>query len=93
MQAKQDWEIGELIFKQEGKNNVNDMKEKCQQEISHESTMSDFDGDDNTTSYTSDETKSMTKGESSINVMGIIFSQKTMEGPMPIATKPNPPLK
>ena len=93
MQAKQDWETNrELIYKQEGKKIVYDMKEKCQQELSHESTTSDSDEDDSS-SYTSDEIESMTKEESSIDVMGIIFSQKETEGSVAIVTKPNPPPK
>ena len=54
--------------------------------------MSDSD-EDNSTSYTSDKIESKKEGESSINVMEIIFSQKEIEGSVPIANKPNPPLK
>ena len=92
MQAKQDWEIRELICKQEGKKIVYDMKEKCQQELSHESTTSDSDEDDRS-SYTSDEIESTTEEESSIGIMGLDFSQKEIQGSMPIATKLDPPPK
>ena len=68
-----------------------DMKEKCQQELSHESTTSDSDEDDNS-SYTSDEIESTKEEESSIDVMGIVFSQNSTRGTMPV-TKPDPPPK
>ena len=92
MQAKKDWEFLELICKQEGKKIVYYMKEKFQQKICHESTTSDSDEGDNS-SYTSDKTKSTREEEFSIIVMGIVFSQKTIEGSMPIATKCDPPPK
>ena len=69
-----------------------DMKEKCQQELSHESTTHDFDEDDSS-SYTSDEIESTMQEESSIDFMGIVFSQKEIEGSMPVATKLDPPPK
>ena len=54
--------------------------------------MSDSNEDDSTL-YTSEETKSTMEGEFSIDVMGIVFFQKAIEGSTPIATKIDPPPK